>query len=85
MSAGWVVYILQNDGGLLYTGISNRPDVRLANHNAGKGARFTKGKGPWRFVYQEPVESMSAALKRERAIKRMGRPAKLRLIALLGQ
>lgn len=77
----WVVYIIQNEKSELYTGISNRPETRLASHNAGKGARFTKGKGPWRFVYQEPAESMSAALKRERAIKRLGRPAKLRLAA----
>jgi len=79
--SGWLVYLIQNPEGLLYCGISNRPEVRLANHNANKGARFTKGKGPWRFVYQEPAESMPAALKRERAIKKMSRAAKLKLVS----
>lgn len=75
----WLVYLIQNDDGLLYCGITNRPDIRLANHNAGRGARYTKGKGPWQFIYQEPVESMSAALKRERAVKKLTRTQKLRL------
>lgn len=75
----WLVYLIQNAEGFLYAGITNRPDVRLKNHNAGRGARFTKGKGPWHYVYQEPAESMSAALKRERAVKKMSRAAKLKL------
>lgn len=79
----WVVYMIQNLEGLIYTGISNRPEVRLKNHNEGRGARFTKGKGPWQYVYQEPVESKSAALKRERAIKKLNRASKLRLARIL--
>ncbi len=77
----WVVYLIQNAEGLLYCGISNRPEIRLANHNKGKGARFTKGKGPWRFIYQEPAETMVAALKREYRVKRLHRVAKLKLAA----
>ncbi len=76
----WHIYILEGIEGLLYTGISNDPERRLARHNAGRGAKFTRRGGPWKIVYLEPATSLGDALRRERAIKKLRRAAKLRLI-----
>lgn len=80
----YCVYILSCADGSLYTGIS--PDVaqRLAVHNSGKGAKYTRGRLPVRLVYQEACADKSAALKRELAIKRLTRMEKLRLITNSG-
>lgn len=78
----WSVYILRSTvDDRLYTGISPDVPARVATHNAGKGARATRGRGPWVLVYLEPCGPLGAALRRERAIKAMRREAKLRLIA----
>lgn len=74
------MYILKNPDGLLYTGITNDMARRLKAHNTGRGARYTKGKGPWEVAYTEPAEGHGAALRREAAIKKAGRAYKLRLI-----
>lgn len=65
----WHVYILRCADGTLYTGIATDVAARLATHNTGKGAKYTRGRLPVELVYQEKVESHSAALKREHAIK----------------
>jgi len=49
----WTVYMLECADKTLYTGITNDLDRRMAEHEAGKGARYTKGRGPFRLVYQE--------------------------------
>ncbi len=77
----WTVYILRCADGTLYTGIAKDVDRRLAQHNAGKGARYTRTRLPVTLVYREPCPGRAQALQREHAIKRLGRPAKDRLVA----
>jgi len=67
--------------GSLYTGITNDLARRLAAHRAGTASRYTRSRRPVRLVYRERRRSRSAALKREAAIKRLPRAAKLRIIA----
>ena len=76
----WHVYILECGDGSLYTGITNRLDDRIAAHTNGTGAKYTKGRGPFRLVYQEDVADRSTASQREHHIKRMSRTAKLALL-----
>ncbi len=76
----WYVYILRCGDGTLYTGITDDIPRRLAAHRAGKGAKYTRGRGPLELVYQERVPDKSAALRREAAIKRLRRREKERLI-----
>lgn len=77
----WCVYILQCRDGSLYTGATDDFDRRLAAHRAGKGAKYTRGRAPLEPVYREDCADMSAALKREYAIKQLTRQKKLELIA----
>lgn len=76
----WHVYILRCADGTLYTGIATDVEARQAVHNAGKGAKYTRGRLPVALVYQETADSQSAALKRERAIKRLPTAEKRRLL-----
>ena len=66
----------------LYTGISNDVEERVKAHNAGKGAKYTRMRGPVRLVYTREMGSMSAAMRREHMIKKNGREYKERLIRL---
>ena len=75
----WVVYILLCADRTLYTGITNNLPARLENHRAGKGAKYTRGRRPEKVLYSENCGTRSLALKRERAIKRLTRAAKLAL------
>ena len=75
----WWVYLLRCSDASLYCGIAMDVDARLQLHQAGKGAKYTRGRGPLELVYREACASKSKALQRERAIKRMRREAKLRL------
>lgn len=76
------VYVLKSEPrGDLYTGIAVDVLRRLAEHNAGKGAKRTRASRPWALVYVEEGHTRSSALKRERAIKRMRRAARLALVA----
>ena len=76
----WCVYILRCGDGSLYTGITDDFPRRLEAHRAGKGAKYTRGRGPLEQVYLEDCEDQSAALKREYAIKRLSRAEKIQLI-----
>ena len=76
----WYVYIVQCVDGSLYTGIATDVDRRVAEHNAGQGARYTRGRGPVTLVYHETVKDRPAALRREYEIKRMRSSAKHNLI-----
>ena len=76
----WYVYILRCGDGTLYTGITDDIPRRLAAHRSGKGAKYTRGRGPLELVYQEQVPDKSAALRREMEIKRLRRAEKERLI-----
>lgn len=77
----WWVYILRCGDGTLYTGSTDGVARRLEAHRAGKGAKYTRGRGPLELVYSEGCPDRSAALRRECAVKRLTRQEKLRLIA----
>jgi len=76
----WYVYLLRCGDGSLYAGATNDVESRLAAHRAGKGARYTRGRGPLSLVLCEPQEDRAAALRREWELKRLRRREKLRLI-----
>lgn len=76
----WYVYILRCGDGTLYTGITDNVEKRFAAHCAGKGAKYTRGRGPLKLVYTEELPDKSAALKREIQIKRLSRKEKLEMI-----
>ena len=75
----WFCYLLECADGTLYCGITNDLERRLAEHNAGTGAKYTRSRTPVRLYYQEPCLDRPAALRREAAIKRMDREGKLTL------
>lgn len=70
MLSDYYVYVLGNKTGITYTGIAKDVEVRLARHNAGTGARFTRGRGPWLILHIEGPMEHGDALRRELAIKR---------------
>ena len=77
----WIVYMLECADKSLYTGITTDLDRRLAAHAAGKGAKYTKGRGPFRLVYRETCQGRAEASRRETAIKSLARGKKLQLFA----
>ncbi|WP_433933917.1 GIY-YIG nuclease family protein [Sorangium cellulosum] len=81
MAAGWHVYILRCGDGSLYTGIARDVEARLAQHAAGRGARYTRGRGPLALVHVEAAADKGEALRREAAIRRLGRAGKEALAA----
>ena len=80
MDKCWYLYILRCGDGSLYTGITTDVDARLVQHRSGKGAKYTRGRGPLELVYREKCEDHSQALKRELAVKAMSREEKQKLI-----
>lgn len=76
----WFIYIARCADHTLYTGITDNLDKRLAAHNAGKGAKYTRGRTPIEFIYSEGCEDRSAASKREAELKKLSKTQKLRLI-----
>ena len=77
----WTVYILRCGDGTLYTGITDDLPRRLAAHRAGRGAKYTRGRGPLTLVYREEQPDRAAASRREWAIKRLTRAEKEALAA----
>ncbi len=73
-------YIIRCSNGTLYTGYTNDLGQRVVKHNTGKGAKFTRGKGPVELIYFETFQSKSQAMVREAEIKKMTRAKKLKLI-----
>ncbi|MBK9796303.1 MAG: GIY-YIG nuclease family protein [Holophagaceae bacterium] len=78
----WWVYLLRCSDGTLYCGIALDVVARLKVHEEGKGAKYTRGRGPLELVYREACTSKPAALQRERAIKRLPRARKAALAGL---
>lgn len=74
------VYILECADGTLYAGWTTDVERRLDEHNTGRGARYTRGRRPVKLAYCEKVADRSAAQRREAAIRRLRRSAKLDLI-----
>ena len=76
----WFVYMLRCRDGSLYTGCTDDVQRRLAVHQSGKGAKYTRSRLPVELAYQEEAADKSAALRREAAIKRLSRAEKWTLI-----
>lgn len=74
------VYILKCADGTLYCGYTNDIEKRLATHQSGKGAKYTRGRLPVELVYYEEWDTKSDALIRECEIKKMTRTQKEKLI-----
>jgi putative endonuclease len=78
---GYFVYILECRDGTLYTGWTTDICTRVMLHNTGKGAKYTRGRGPFKIAYLVECRTKSAAMRREVRIKKMSRIQKLKLIA----
>ena len=76
----WYLYILRCKDDSLYTGITTDVEKRLEAHRSGKGAKYTRGRGPLELVYKEECGDHSDAHRREAEIKRLPREEKLKLI-----
>lgn len=76
MEKQWFVYMVECRDGTLYTGITDDIPKRMAAHNSGRGAKYTRGRAPVTLVYQESAQSHSQALRREYQIKRLSREEK---------
>lgn len=72
----WLLYVLRCSDQSLYCGITNDLTRRLRQHDLGKGARYTRGRGPVVLLKSWKATDHSAALKAERAFKRLTRQAK---------
>ena len=77
----WFVYLVRAANGALYCGISDDPPKRFAKHQSGKGARFFHSSPAQALVHIEACASKGDALRRERAIKALGKAAKEALVA----
>ncbi|WP_334332941.1 MULTISPECIES: GIY-YIG nuclease family protein [unclassified Companilactobacillus] len=80
----YYVYMLLCSDQTFYTGTSNDVTKRVATHNAGKGAKYTKVRRPVVLMYSEELENKSQALKREIAIKKLSRSQKEKLLKSQG-
>lgn len=74
------VYVLECADGTYYTGYTTDVDRRVAEHDAGDGARYTRGRTPVTLVHAEEYPTRSAAMQREHEIKSLDRAAKERLV-----
>ena len=79
MEKTWYLYILRCGDDTLYTGITTDVQRRLADHRAGKGAKYTRGRAPLELVYEESCGTHSDALRRELAVKALPRAEKEKL------
>ncbi|UCD55721.1 MAG: GIY-YIG nuclease family protein [Candidatus Omnitrophota bacterium] len=79
--SNWYVYIIRCRDEKLYTGISNDVKKRVAEHNKGRGCRFTRCRYPVRLIYQEACGTKSIARKRELEIQGFTRDKKLNLVS----
>lgn len=77
----WFVYMVECSDQSLYTGIAINPEQRVARHNEGSGARYTRSRRPVTLVYSEPASDKGAALRREAEIKRLSAGEKRAIIA----
>jgi putative endonuclease len=77
----WVVYLVRCADNTLYCGITNDLPARLAAHSAGKGANYTRGRGPFELVAKRRCRDKGFALRLEHAVKQLDRRQKLNLDA----
>ncbi len=83
--ARWFVYILRCKNNSLYTGITNNLDSRVAKHQAGKGAKYTRAFGPVQLVYAKVMKSPTAARKLEAQIKTWTKAKKEEIVNTYGK
>ena len=76
----WFVYILKCRDNTLYTGITNNVEKRLLAHQEGRGAKYTKGRGPFKVVYKKKFKTRSEATIKELEIKKLNSKEKRELI-----
>ncbi|MDQ6983012.1 MAG: GIY-YIG nuclease family protein [Mariprofundus sp.] len=76
----WFLYMVRCRNGQIYTGISTNVERRFAEHQAGKGAKYLRGKSPLKLVYQKKIGSHSEALKEEIVMKNMSKSDKEEVI-----
>jgi putative endonuclease len=79
-SAGHYVYVIECADGSLYTGYTTDVQRRVREHDAGDGAKYTRGRTPVELVYSEAFDSKSEAMSREYEIKQLSRTEKERLV-----
>lgn len=75
----WFVYLARCADGTLYCGVAKDVAARLAQHDAGKGARYTRGRGPLALLAKRRCASRGEALRLELAVKALPREEKERL------
>jgi putative endonuclease len=80
-TGAWFVYVLECADGSLYTGIARDVAARLAAHEAGKGARYTRGRGPLKLLRRRRCSGHGEALRLEWAFKLLPRQKKVALLA----
>ena len=74
------VYVVECSDDSYYTGYTTDVERRVAEHDAGDGAKYTRGRTPVELVYSERYDSQSAAMRREHEIKQLSRREKERLV-----
>ena len=80
-NAKWFVYILKCSDNTFYTGITTNIKRRIHEHGTNKGAKYTKGRGPFLLVYQDKCKNRSEATQKETAIKKLTLIDKINLIS----
>ncbi|WP_440897328.1 GIY-YIG nuclease family protein [Amphibacillus sp. Q70] len=80
MSTEHGIYIIECKDGSLYTGYTNHLANRLRMHELGKGAKYTRGRGPFKLRYYQAFETKEAAMQMEYKIKKMPREKKEKII-----
>jgi putative endonuclease len=73
----WFIYLLECQDGTWYTGITNDLEKRLESHNAGLGAKYTRGRGPVKLIEFKEMANHSEALRAEYQVKKLPRPKKI--------
>ena len=76
----WYVYMVECADGTIYTGITNDVEARIIKHNSGKGAKYTRTRGPVKLKACWSFEFKSEAAKAEYAFKQLSRAEKMKLI-----
>ena len=79
----WTVYMVRCKDDTLYTGITTNLEMRLKAHNEGKGAKYTRGRGPVKLVWSQDGLNESQARKQEAEIKKLSRGEKMQMISIV--
>jgi putative endonuclease len=76
----WHVYLVRCSDDTLYCGIARDVSARIRAHDAGTGARYTRGRGPLELLLTRRCRDQGLALRIEHALKRLTRAEKLELV-----